>query len=206
MQRFARSRRAVWGDVRFLIGIAVVALSMTGVWVVVSSSGATTPALQATRTIVAGEALVSGDFQVVEVGLGPLTDRYLAPHDLEPGRVAARTISEGELMSTSAAEDAAARRTTTILIESSTGIPGDVGAGSIVELWHAPPEDQEGNREAPRVLVAEAIVASVSKTDGVLGADGTTVEVVIDRAVVAEVLAAITGGSTLSVVPIGSAS
>lgn len=206
MSKFVRSRRAVWGDARFLIGIAVVALSIGGVWAVVSSSGTTTPVLQATRTIALGEALVSGDFQVVEVGLGTVTDRYLAPQELRPGQVASRTLFEGELLATSATEDADADRTTTIVVESSTGIPGEVAAGSVIELWHSPPVGDDGSQSPPRILVAEAIVASVTKTEGMLAAEGTTAEVVIDRTDVPEVLAAITGGSALSIVPIGSAS
>lgn len=206
MSKFVRSRRAVWGDARFLIGIAVVALSIGGVWAVVSSSGTTTPVLQATRTIALGEALVSEDFQVVEVGLGTVTDRYLAPQELHAGQVASRTVFAGELLATSAAESADANRTTTIVVESSTGIPADVAAGSVVELWHSPPVDDGGSQGPPRILVADAIVTSVTKAEGMLSADGTTAEVVIDRADVAEVLAAITGGSVLSVVPIGSTS
>lgn len=206
MSKFVRSRRAVWGDARFLIGIAVVALSIGGVWAVVSSSGTTTPVLQATRTIALGEALVSGDFQVVEVGLGTVTDRYLAPQELRPGQVASRTLFEGELLATSAAEDADANRTTTIVVESSTRIPAEVTAGSIIELWHSPSVDDGGSHGPPRILVADAVVASVTKTEGMLAAEGTTAEIVIDRADVAEVLSAITGGSVLSVVPIGSTS
>ena len=206
MSKFSRSRRAVWGDARFLIGIAVVALSVAGVWAVVSSSGATTPVLQATRTIPLGEALVSGDFQVVEVGLGTVTDRYLAPQELRPGQIASRTLVEGELLATSAVEDADADRTTTIVVESSTGIPAEVAAGSVIELWHSPPVGDDGSQSPPRILVADAIVASVTKTEGMLAAEGTTAEVVIDRTDVPEVLAAITGGSALSIVPIGSAS
>jgi hypothetical protein len=204
MSKFARSRRAVWGDARFLIGIAVVALSIGGVWAVVSSSGTTTPVLQATRTIALGEALVSGDFQVVEVGLGAVTDRYLSPQQLRPGQVASRTVFEGELMAATAAEDADANRTTTIVVESSTGIPADVVAGSVIELWHSPPLDDGSSQGPPRILVADAVVTSVTKTEGMLAAGGTTAEVVIDRADVADVLAAITGGSVLSIVPIGS--
>lgn len=206
MSKFVRSRRAVWGDARFLIGIAVVALSIGGVWAVVSSSGTTTPVLQATRTIALGESLVSEDFQVVEVGLGTVTDRYLAPQELHAGQVASRTVFAGELLATSAAESADANRTTTIVVESSTGIPADVAAGSVIELWHSPPVDDGGSQGPPRILVADAIVTSVTKAEGMLSADGTTAEIVIDRADVAEVLAAITGGSVLSVVPIGSTS
>jgi hypothetical protein len=81
-----------------------------------------------------------------------------------------------------------------------------VAAGSVIELWHSPPVDDGGSQGPPRILVADAIVTSVTKAEGMLSADGTTAEIVIDRADVAEVLAAITGGSVLSVVPIGSTS
>lgn len=201
-----RPRRAFWGDIRFLIGIALVALSIAGVWLIVSSAGRTTPVLQANRTIVQGEALVSADFQVVEVGLGQLTEDYLAPQDLEPGLVAARTLTEGELVPTTALSDADASRTTTIVIESSTGIPADVAAGSVVELWQAPLLDDGREHDAPRILVGDVIVSAVIESEGMLSSDATTVEVVIDRSDVADVLAAITGGSMLSVVPVGSSS
>lgn len=206
MNNFARSRRAFWGDIRFLIGLALVALSIGGVWAVLSSSGTTTPVLQAGRTVVTGEPLVSGDFRTVEVNLGAVAGEYLEPGDLRPGLIASRTVAEGELVPRSAAEPADARRSTTLVIESSTGIPSDVATGSVVELWHAPAVVDGAPAEPPRILVVDAIVATVTRSEGMLAGDATAVEVVIDRADVAEVLAAITGGSVLSVVPIGAGS
>lgn len=204
MTFLSRPRTAFWADIRFVIGIVLVALSIAGVWLLVSSAGRTTPVLQAGRTIVQGKALVSGDFQVVEVGLGQLTDDYLAPQDLEPGMVAGRTLIEGELVPSSALSNAESRRTTTIVVESSTGIPAEVSAGTVVELWQAPPLEDGRSYDAPRILAGDVIVSSVVEEEGMLSTDATTVEVVIDRADVAEVLAAITGGSVLSVVPVGS--
>lgn len=206
MTFLSRPRRAFWGDIRFVIGIVLVALSIAGVWLIVSSAGRTTPVLQANRTIVQGEALVSGDFQVVEVGLGQLTEDYLAPQDLEPGLVAARTLTEGELVPMTALSDADAGRTTTVVIESSTGIPAGVEAGTVVELWQAPVLEDGRSHDVPRILVGDVIVSSVVEQEGMLSSDATTVEVVIDRSDVADVLAAITGGSVLSVVPVGSTS
>lgn len=206
MTFLSRPRRAFWGDIRFVIGIVLVALSIAGVWLIVSSAGRTTPVLQANRTIVQGEALVSGDFQVVEVGLGQLTEDYLAPQDLEPGLVAARTLTEGELVPMTALSDADAGRTTTVVIESSTGIPAGVEAGTVVELWQAPVLEDGRSHDVPRILVGDVIVSSVIEQEGMLSSDATTVEVVIDRSDVADVLAAITGGSVLSVVPVGSTS
>jgi hypothetical protein len=202
----SRPRRAFWGDVRFLIGIALIALSITGVWLIVSSSDHTAPALQATRTITQGEVLVSGDFQVVEVGLGTLADDYLSPQELTPGHVAARTVSEGELIPVSAVGDADDSRTTTIVVESGTAVPDEVVAGAVVELWYAPARDDGRTFDPPRILVADVVVRDVREPDGMLAESGVSVEVVIDRADVADVLAAVTGGSALSVVPMGSGS
>lgn len=50
------------------------------------------------------------------------------------------------------------------------------------------------------------IVRDVIEPDGVLASAGTRLELVIDRSDAAEVLAAVTGGSALSVLPVGGAS
>lgn len=204
MAVLSRPRRAFWGDARFLIGIALVLLSITGVWLIVSTSDDLRPVLQATRTITEGEALDSGDFQVVEVGLGALTDDYLGPQDLAPGQIAARSLQKGEIVPDAAVAKATESRSTTIVIESSTGIPEDVEAGAVVEVWHAPPLENERTYDAPRILVADVIVRTVLEDDDMLADAGTRVELVIERADVADVLTAVTGGSVLSVVPVRS--
>lgn len=199
-----RHRRAFWGDVRFLIGLALVALSIGGVWILVSSIGRTMPVLRAAHTIVQGDPLASDDFEVIEVSLGRLADDYLSPGDLEDGTVAARTLLDGELVPRSATADASSDRMTTVVVESSTGIPSDVRTGSVVDLWQAPPLDDGRIHDTPRILAADVIVATVVEPEGMLAGDGVTVEIVIDRADVGDVLSAITGGSLLSVVPVGA--
>ncbi|MCS3842154.1 SAF domain-containing protein [Microbacterium sp. AK031] len=201
-----RARRAFWGDIRFLIGVALVILSIVGVWLIVSSARQTTPVLQADRTIAQGEALISDDFRVVEVSLGSVVDGYLAPQDLEPGMVASRTLADGELLPVAAAADALSSRTTSIVIESSVGIPESVDVGTPVELWFAPPLAETDEFDAPRILVADVVVASIPEADGMLAQRSATLEIVIDRSDVADVLAAITAGAALSVVPLGHSS
>jgi hypothetical protein len=201
-----RVRRAFWGDIRFLIGIALVILSIAGVWLIVSSARQTTPVLQADRTIAQGEALVSDDFRVVEVSLGTVVDGYLAPQDLEPGMIASRTLAAGELLATTATADAQSSRTTSIVIESSVGIPESVAVGTPVELWYAPLLAESDEFDAPRILVADVVVASIPEADEMLAQRTAMLEIVIDRSDVADVLAAITGGAALSVVPLGHAS
>ncbi len=201
-----RTRRAFWGDIRFLIGLALVILSIVGVWLIVSSARQTTPVLQADRTIAQGEALISDDFRVVEVSLGSVVDGYLAPQDLEAGMVALRTLADGELLPAAAAADVLSSRTTSIVIESSVGIPESVDVGAPVELWFAPPLAETDGFDAPRILVADVVVASIPEADGMLAQRSAMLEIVIDRSDVADVLAAITAGAALSVVPLGHGS
>lgn len=201
-----RARRAFWGDARFLIGVVLVILSIVGVWLIVSSARQTIPILQANRTITQGEALVSDDFRVVEVSLGSVESGYLSPQDLVGGLIAARTLADGELLPAAAAADAQSSRTTNVVIESSVALPAAVDSGTPVELWYSPPAVEGDGFEAPRILAADVVVASIPKSEGMLAQRNAAVEIVINRADVADVLAAITGGAALSVVPLGFSS
>jgi hypothetical protein len=203
MTTIPRPRRAPWGDLRFLIGLLLVIVSIAGVWLLLSSADSATPVLQATRTIVQGEPLASDDFQVADVGLGGITEDYLAPQDLEPGHVAGRTIGAGELLPASAAADAESLSLTTVVVETATPLPGEVAPGTVVELWTAPLSEDGRAHDAPRLLLADAIVGDVKKPDGMLADGHTAVELVIDREQIAEVLTEITGGSSLAIIPVG---
>lgn len=202
----SRPRRAFFVDVRFIVGIILVIASIAGVWMLVAASRQTTPMLQATKTIVAGDTLDSDDFQVVEVGLGAVSDKYLAPQDLKDGMLAGRTLARGELVPLASVTDADSARTTTIVVSSATAIPAGVTPGTVVELWQAPLMEDGRSFDAPRILVADAVVSSVAEADGMLSQERTDVEVVINRADVAAVLEAMTSGAAISLVPTGDGS
>ena len=70
-----RSRsRAPWTDVRFLLGLLLVVVSIAGVWFVVAAARQTAPVFAATRTIVPGEVVAADDLQVVDIALGEVGD------------------------------------------------------------------------------------------------------------------------------------
>ncbi|GAA2893781.1 hypothetical protein [Microbacterium esteraromaticum] len=201
----SRAHRRFYGDLRFVVGVLLVIASVAGVWLLVASSRQTSPVLQATRTVLPGETISSAELQVVDVGLGPVAGEYLAPQSLEPGAVAVRTLSAGEIVPLTAVGDADELRSTSVVIASSA-IPADVKTGAAVELWHAPPLDDGRAFEKPRILIADAVVADVAEEAGMLAGGRTDVEVIVDRADVADVLAAITGGDAISLVPTGAGS
>lgn len=196
--------RALWTDVRFLLGIVLIVASVAGVWFVVAAARQTAPVFAAAHTIVPGEAVAADDLNVVEVALGQVGDAYTAPGRLEPGVVAVRTISEGELVPLSAVGDAESVATTAVVLRSATDVPASVAEGSVVEVWSAPPLEH-GVFDEPRILVAEATVVSVTRDDSMIGGGAAALELVIDRADVASTLSAIADGSALSVVPTGGA-
>lgn len=193
-----------WADARFVLGIVLIVASVAGVWLLVTTSRQTSPAYAAARTIVPGEVITADDLRVVDVALGALGDAYLTDGDVEAGLVASRTIAEGELVADSAVTDAASTRTTTVVVRSTVDVPAAVEAGSIVEVWAAP-QVERGDYETPRILVPDATVVAVTRDDAVGGGAQAAVEIVIPRADVAAVLAAISDQAALSVIPTAGA-
>jgi len=201
----ARARpRVFWGDARFFLGILLVVASVAGVWFVVAASRQTMPAFAASRTIVPGQAISSDDVRLVDVSLGQVGDAYLAPDALADGLVATRTIESGELVPRTAVGDAAAVRTTSVVLRSAVDVPGSVAPGSVVEIWAAPLLER-GRYDVPRILVADATVVSVTRDDSMIGGGSAALEVVIPRGEVAATLAAMADESALSVVPTAGA-
>lgn len=198
--RGAGRPRAFWADIRFLLGIALVVVSVAGVWLVVAAARHTVPVFAAARTIVPGDVVDADDLRVVEVSLGPFADTYASPASLQPGAVATRTISAGELVPRESMGDAAGTRTTRVVVRTAAEIPAAVGPGSAVEVWAAD-QLERGLYDTPRILVADATVASVSADRSMMGGDGSAVELVIARADVADTLAAIAGDARVSIVP-----
>ncbi len=196
----ARRKRGFWADARFFLGVVLIAASIAGVWFVIALAKQTTPVLAAVSTIVPGEVVSAEQLRIVDVALGAARDAYLAPDALAHGAVATRTIRAGELVPVSALGAAEAARTTRVVVRSSTDVPASVTAGSTVEVWAAPRAEQ-GRFGAPVIVVADAVVVSVHRDDGMLGRKAASLELVIPRADVAATLTAIAAESALSVVP-----
>ncbi len=193
-------RRAPWGDARFALGIVLIVASIAGVWFVVSLSRQTMPVVAAAGTIVVGQVISPGDVHVVDVALGHVGDEYLGPDALIDGAVATRTIEPGELVPRSAIGAADAARTTTVVVRSAIDVPASVTPGTLVEVWAAPPLER-GEFDTPRILVADATVAAVTRDDSMIGGARAALEIVIPRSDVAATLAAVADDAAISIVP-----
>jgi hypothetical protein len=198
-------RRAVWGDTRFLLGILLVVVSIVGVWFVISSARQTAPVWAAERTLVPGEVISRDDLAVVEVALGQSGGAYVALDDFTDGVVATRTVTAGELLPVDAVADADSVRTANVVVRSSADVAASIEPGTTVELWSAPLLER-GTYDTPRILVADATVAAVTRDDSAIAGGGAALELVIPRSEVAETLAAIADQAALSVVGAGAGS
>ncbi len=208
MSQLDRTRprvRSPWVDPRLIVGAALVILAVLGVWFVIAGARQTTAVLIAGRTLVPGEPVESADLRVADVWLGGLGGSYLTAGSMPEDAVATRTIPTGELVPVGALSPATSVRSTVVVIDSATGVPASVAVGTAVEIWSAPRTEPD-RFGAPRVLVADATVAGMPSKDGMSAPSaGTTVEVVLPRAAVAEVLAATAAGDALSIVPVTGA-
>jgi len=196
-----RRARPLWADVRFLLGVVLIVVSVAGVWLVVAAARQTTPILVAARPLVPGHELGPRDLRVVEVALGAAASSYLSAGTAASGLVATRAVAEGELVPVDAVGDASAGSVTRVVLRSDVDVPASVAAGSTVEVWAAPLAET-GGHAPPRILVADAVVASVTEPEGVMGGGAASVEVVIPRADAADVLAAVAEGDALAVLPV----
>jgi hypothetical protein len=195
-------RRAFWGDPRFFIGILLILASIAGVWFVVAAARQTVPVFAADRTIVVGETVTADELRVVDVALGQVGDAYVTRDGLGRGLIATRTIQDGELVPASALGDAASSQSTTIVVRSAVDVPSSLEPGAAVELWTAPLLER-GSYDTPRILIADATVAAVTRDDTMIGGGSAMLELVIPRADVADALAEVAAASALSVVPTG---
>lgn len=189
---------------RLLLGVLLVVASVAGVWFVVTAARQTAPAYAAVDTIVEGQPITADDLRVVDVALGQVSGAYLTPALLADGLIATRTVAAGELVPQAAVGAAAGSRTTSVVLRSTVDVPASVEPGSIVEVWAAP-QVERGVYDTPRILVADAAVVEVTRDESMMGGAEAALEVVIARADVADVLAALADGDAISVVPTSGA-
>jgi hypothetical protein len=197
-----RRPRRRWTDFRLFVGVILIAASIAGVWAVVAASRRTAPVYVATHTIVPGEHLDADDLTIADVALGRLDGAYLTPKTALSGMVSTRTIPAGELVARDAVQPERDVDVTTVVVQSLAEVPSGVRTGTRVDVWVAA-HRESGGYGTPRILVPDAVVASVSRDESMLGDAGASLELVIPRSDVADALEAIAGASAISVVPTG---
>jgi hypothetical protein len=199
------TRRRFWVDPRFVIGLVLVAASITGVGAIVAGSDRTTAVYTARSTLTVGDELTATDLVETRVQLGAAAELYLVPAaDLKSGLLVTQTILAGELVPRSAVGKSSGSDVTSVVVDVPGRLAASIAAGSVVDIWSA---RATGPSEyaPPTILVGQASVVRIIEPTGIIAAEnGRSVEILVPKANVGAVLEAIMNGDALAVVPVNT--
>ncbi|MEO8263280.1 MAG: hypothetical protein ABI566_12000 [Pseudolysinimonas sp.] len=204
-------RRRFAVDIRLLIGIGLVALSVAGVMSIVSAADRRVTVYVAADTLAPGDRVEPDQLLARRVNLDDAQALYLSAGDLpDDGLIATAVVRRGELVPISAVATAGSNRSTSIVLELAGEVSASVVPGALVDIWSSATVSGDGTVGSsagfgpPTVLTADAIVVRVIEPDGIVSAaDGRSVEVQVPRYRIARLLQAIANGDALAVVPAG---
>lgn len=201
-----RLQRPGWRDLRLLVGLLLVLLSVAGGVRLVTSLDDTTAVYAAARDLLPGQTVTPADVVTVQVRLGEGLPRYVdGSAELQPGTHLLRPVANGELIPAAALGTARQALDKTVSVPVDTTAGRTLATGSVVDVW-ASHRDREALGEAyldPELLLAGAVVDHVPADGTGLGAGlgRSAVAVVVPADQVGRVIAAVDQGARMTLVP-----
>lgn len=165
-----RLRRPGWRDRRLLLGVVLVAASVALCSTLVSSAGRTVAVYAAGDVLVPGDVVEPGALRVRNVRLDAAEGAYLHADEMLPeGLMVTRTVGAGELVPRGAVAEEADLGLRPVAIEPEGALPGELGAGSTVDLWYVP-ESASGTGASGTAsgTVASGTAASTGPASGAM--------------------------------------
>lgn len=203
-----RWRRPTWRDPRLGVGVLLVAGSVVlGSWAV-GQADRTVEVLRTTGALTPGDLLTEADLRPQALRPDGLQDTYLAPEtELPADAVVTRVVGAGELVPATAVGSAADLELRSVVVPLTGPTPAGVAKGATVDLWLTAAGGVGGLREEepaePRLLVAGLVVADLVESDSIFaGAGGSAAHVLVPQAELPGVLAALSGGEAVVLVPV----
>lgn len=201
-----RLERPSWRDLRLVVGLLLVLLSVAGGLRLVASLDDTIPVYAAARDLLPGQPVAAADVVTVPVRMEESVARYVdgsAP--LQPGTHLLRQVSAGELIPAEALGTAREALDKTVSVPVDQSSVRRLTTGAVVDVWVSR-RDREGVGETyldPELLLAGAVVDHVPPDGGGLGAGlgRTSVSVVVPADRVGDVIASVDQGARVTLVP-----
>ena len=128
-----RLRRPGWRDPRLLVGLLLIAISVTAVTGIVRSSDTTVPYYAAKNTLTPGTVLARDDVVVVQARIPAGT--YVMPGEQPWGQVLTRVVGDGELVPLAALADQDDFTGRPIAVRTSLPLAAGVQRGSMVDVY-----------------------------------------------------------------------
>lgn len=201
-----------WLDVRLILGLVLVAVSVLVGARVVAASDESTTVWAVQHDLAAGTVLHDGDLTKVKVRLYDNAETYLATSTSPAGRMLDRAVTAGELLPKSALADGAGYVTLALSVPAQR-VPASLARGQSISVYATsagPTGAASGdpvNGQSGVVLVAEGLaVADVSGRGGgalTVSTSALQVAVKVPACRVADLIAG-TDGRTLSIVVLAS--
>lgn len=198
-----RIRRPGWRDPRLIVGVLLVAISVTGVVTVVQTIDEREGYWAASSDLVPGAKVSADDFHVVQASMSESSDQYwTAERALPPEFLVSSTILQGELLPQRqvSEEDPDGRQQVGVRV--TENVPSTVNTGSRVDVWVAPSREDGRGYEEPTKMIANAEVVGTDKnTSAFAASDTVTVYLMLSQDAVPPVLDAQANEARISLVP-----
>lgn len=195
-----------WRDLRLVVGLLLVLLSVAGGVRLVTALDDTTPVYAATRDLLPGQPVAEGDVVAVQVRMGGELARYVdAQEPLAPGTHLVRQVSAGELLPASVLGTARQALDKTVNVPVDPSALLGLSTGAVVDVWVSD-RDPDAVGVAyldPQLLLAGAVVDRVPQQTSGLGAGlaGASVSVVVPADRVGDLIAAVDQDARMTLVP-----
>jgi hypothetical protein len=199
-----RLRQPSWRDVRLLVGLALVLLSVVAGALVVSAADRTSPTYVASRALTPGESLDASDLAVVGARVTGGPSPYLSARgQLRPGLVVLRPVLPGELVPLSAVGDRAQVTLRPVTVPVEPEIADGLATGMLVDVWVARHRQGDRGYDEPERIATDVAVGDRATRRGALGSSSTTaVQVLVDGDVVPALIHAVDDEDRVTLVPV----
>ena len=198
-----RIRPPGWRDPRLLIGLLLVALSVTGVVALVQTVDERQGYWAASTDIVPGAQVTAEDFHIVQASMSESSDHYwVADQELPTEFLVSSTILKGELLTQRQVAESDPDGRQQVGVRVSEDMPASVTTGSRVDVWVAAArEDGRGYEEPTKMISNAEVTGTDTNTSAFAAANTTTVYVMLAQDAVPRVLDAQANDAKIALVP-----
>lgn len=198
-----RIRPPGWRDPRLLIGLLLVALSVTGVVALVQTIDERQGYWAASTDIVPGAQVTAEDFHIVQASISESAEHYWkADKQLPPEFLVSSTILQGELLTQRQVAESDPDGRQQVGVRVSEDMPASVTIGSRVDVWVAAArEDGRGYEEPTKMISNAEVTGTDNNTSAFAAANTTTVYVMLAQDAVPPVLDAQANDAKIALVP-----
>lgn len=201
----ARMTRPSWRDGRLVAGVVLVLVAMLAGALTLAHFDDSVQVVRAKHVLLPGDTVGRDDVEVVDVRLDAGRSAYFVGA-ARPGGTVLREVRAGEFVPRSAVGTAAAVRSRTMSLPVGAAGAGALERGSVVDVWIArktPGSTATDDYRSPTREVERAMVQRVpGERSGLsVSSGGDQVSVLVPEDKVASLIAAVNGGSRITLVP-----